>query len=52
VASALIALSGPSFAREIAQGRPTSVTLACEEETYAIAVQTTLSGPVPKSQRR
>jgi glycerol-3-phosphate dehydrogenase (NAD(P)+) len=39
----LVALSGPSFAREIAQGRPTSVTLACEEETYAIAVQTTLS---------
>lgn len=41
----LVALSGPSFAREIAQGRPTSVTLACEDETYAIAVQTTLSGP-------
>jgi glycerol-3-phosphate dehydrogenase (NAD(P)+) len=41
----LVALSGPSFAREIARGRPTSVTLACEMETYAIAVQTTLSGP-------
>jgi glycerol-3-phosphate dehydrogenase (NAD(P)+) len=41
----IVALSGPSFAREIAHGRPTSVTLACEEETYAIAVQTTLSGP-------
>lgn len=41
----LVALSGPSFAREIARGRPTSVTLACEEENYAIAVQTTLSGP-------
>jgi glycerol-3-phosphate dehydrogenase (NAD(P)+) len=41
----LVALSGPSFAREIASGRPTSLTLACHEETYAIAVQTTLSGP-------
>jgi len=39
----LVFLSGPSFAREIADGRPTSVTLACEEEAYAISVQTTLS---------
>ncbi len=39
----LVFLSGPSFAREIADGKPTSVTLACEEEAYAIAVQTTLS---------
>ena len=41
----LVALSGPSFAREIALGQPTVVTLACREETYAIAVQATLSGP-------
>lgn len=41
----LVALSGPSFAREIALRHPTSVTLACRDETYAIAVQTTLSGP-------
>lgn len=40
----VVALSGPSFAQEIASERPTSVTLACEEETYAIAVQATLSG--------
>jgi glycerol-3-phosphate dehydrogenase (NAD(P)+) len=36
-------LSGPSFAREIAEQRPTVVTIACREEAYAIAVQATLS---------
>ena len=41
----LVFLSGPSFAREVADGRPTSVTLASEEETYAISVQTMLSCP-------
>ncbi len=41
----LVFLSGPSFAREVADGRPTSVTLASEEEAYAISVQTTLSCP-------
>ena len=41
----LVALSGPSFAREIALRNPTAVTLACRKETYAIAVQTTLSCP-------
>ena len=43
--SRLVFLSGPSFAREIADQKPTSVTLACEVETYAISVQTTLSCP-------
>ncbi|MDP6978782.1 MAG: NAD(P)H-dependent glycerol-3-phosphate dehydrogenase [Myxococcota bacterium] len=38
-------LSGPSFASEIAQRKPTVVTIACEEETYAISVQATLSCP-------
>ncbi|MFP6640294.1 MAG: NAD(P)H-dependent glycerol-3-phosphate dehydrogenase, partial [Myxococcota bacterium] len=38
-------LSGPSFAREIAERRPTVVTIASQEETYAIAVQATLSCP-------
>ena len=38
-------LSGPSFAREIAERRPTVVTIACREVAYAIAVQTTLSCP-------
>jgi glycerol-3-phosphate dehydrogenase (NAD(P)+) len=41
----LVALSGPSFAVEIAQRRPTVVTLACREEAYAISVQATLSCP-------
>ena len=38
-------LSGPSFAREIAQRKATVVTIACKEETYAISVQATLSCP-------
>lgn len=41
----LVALSGPSFAREIANRQPTVVTLACREEVYAISVQATLSCP-------
>lgn len=41
----LVALSGPSFAREIADRQPTVVTLACREEAYAISVQATLSCP-------
>ena len=38
-------LSGPSFAREIAQRCPTVVTVACRDEAYAMAVQATLSCP-------
>ncbi len=41
----LVALSGPSFAREIANRQPTVVTLACRQEAYAISVQATLSCP-------
>ncbi len=41
----LVALSGPSFAAEIARQRPTVVTLACREEAFAISVQATLSSP-------
>ena len=41
----IVCLSGPSFATEIAQHKPTVVTIACEDETYAISVQTTLSCP-------
>ena len=41
----LVFLSGPSFAREVAEHKPTAVTLACQEETYAISVQTALSCP-------
>ena len=36
-------LSGPSFAREIADGQPTAVTVVCQEEAYAISVQQSLS---------
>lgn len=41
----IASLSGPSFAREIAEQSPTVVTVACREVAYAIAVQTTLSCP-------
>lgn len=41
----LVFLSGPSFAREIVDGKPTAVTLACREENYAISVQESLSTP-------
>ena len=39
----LVFLSGPSFAREVADERPTAVTLACEIESYAISVQESIS---------
>jgi len=39
-------LSGPSFAREIAEQRPTAVSLAARNETYAIAAQTLISSPL------
>jgi glycerol-3-phosphate dehydrogenase (NAD(P)+) len=41
--SSLTILSGPSFAREIADGQPTAVTVVCREEAYAISVQQSLS---------
>jgi glycerol-3-phosphate dehydrogenase (NAD(P)+) len=41
----LVFLSGPSFAREVADRRPTAVTLACEIESYAISVQESISSP-------
>lgn len=41
----IVYLSGPSFAREIAQERPTAVTLASRQETFAISVQASLSTP-------
>ncbi len=41
----MVFLSGPSFAREVADQKPTSVTLASREENYAISVQATLSCP-------
>jgi glycerol-3-phosphate dehydrogenase (NAD(P)+) len=41
----LVFLSGPSFAREVADQQPTAVTLACEIESYAISVQQSISSP-------
>ena len=41
----LVFLSGPSFAREIADHRPPAVTVACHEEAYAISVQESISSP-------
>jgi glycerol-3-phosphate dehydrogenase (NAD(P)+) len=41
----IVCLSGPSFAIEIAHHKPTVVTIASEDETYAISVQATLSCP-------
>lgn len=41
----IVVLSGPSFAREVAERKPTVVTLASAEEAYAISVQATLSCP-------
>ena len=41
----LVCLSGPSFAREIADGMPTAASVASIHESFAIAAQTTLSSP-------
>ncbi len=38
-------LSGPSFAREVADGQPTAVTVACRNEAFAVSVQESLSCP-------
>ena len=43
----LSSLSGPSFARELAEGQPTAVTLGCADAAAAEDVQTALSyGPL------
>lgn len=38
-------LSGPSFAKEVARGSPTAVTVASREEAFAISVQESISCP-------
>jgi glycerol-3-phosphate dehydrogenase (NAD(P)+) len=43
--SLLSALSGPSFAQEVAAGDPTAVTIACEESSIANRLQDELSAP-------
>jgi len=41
----VVALSGPSFATDVAAGLPTAVTIAAENETLAIELATLLSSP-------
>jgi glycerol-3-phosphate dehydrogenase (NAD(P)+) len=41
----IVALSGPSFAREVAAGMPTAVTVAARVQETAETVQAALSGP-------
>ncbi|MCB2193206.1 MAG: NAD(P)-dependent glycerol-3-phosphate dehydrogenase [Deltaproteobacteria bacterium] len=43
--SNLAALSGPSFAKEVAAGAPTAVTVAAERPEVAEAVQAAFAGP-------
>jgi glycerol-3-phosphate dehydrogenase (NAD(P)+) len=43
--SPIAALSGPSFADDVARGLPTAVTLACAEAATAGALAEALSGP-------
>jgi glycerol-3-phosphate dehydrogenase (NAD(P)+) len=38
-------LSGPSFAREVAQGLPTALVVACPDEAVAVDLQRRLAGP-------
>lgn len=38
-------LSGPSFAQEVAAGRPTAMTIACADTALAARLQEELSGP-------
>ncbi len=41
----IVVLSGPSFAREIAERRHTNVSIACPNEGFAIATQSIVSTP-------
>jgi glycerol-3-phosphate dehydrogenase (NAD(P)+) len=45
-ASRIGVLSGPSFAREVAEGHPTALVLASSDHAWARAVQHRLSSPV------
>lgn len=38
-------LSGPTFAHEVAAGRPTAVTLACEDAALGVSLARRLAGP-------
>ena len=41
----VVVLSGPSFAKEVAEGRPTALVAASETEELAVTIQGALSGP-------
>lgn len=41
----LAIVTGPSFAKEVAQGLPTAVTVHSDDETFALEVAETLHGP-------
>jgi glycerol-3-phosphate dehydrogenase (NAD(P)+) len=43
--SLIAVLSGPSFAHEVAEGLPTAVTLACEDQALAERLRDRLSAP-------
>ena len=43
--STVAVLSGPTFAHEVAAGRPTAVTLACADEALGAALAGRLGGP-------
>lgn len=42
----IAALTGPTFAREVAMGLPTAATLACKDEALGQTLVQTLSGPL------
>jgi len=44
-AQPLVALSGPSFAKEVMEGLPTNLVAAAEEEAHATAVQQLFASP-------
>ncbi|MGA9658075.1 MAG: NAD(P)H-dependent glycerol-3-phosphate dehydrogenase [Asticcacaulis sp.] len=38
-------LAGPNFAREVAQGLPSAITIACKDEDLGAVIAATLAGP-------
>ncbi len=43
--NAVAILSGPTFAHEVAAGKPTAITLACEDETLGERLKTAIAAP-------
>ncbi|AHE56782.1 hypothetical protein NX02_25890 [Sphingomonas sanxanigenens DSM 19645 = NX02] len=44
-AAAIAVLSGPTFAHEVAQGLPTAITLACDDEALGAALAQRIASP-------